>query len=80
MNLISDSKSTTPEYVNLFQGCYDKLVDYLEQNGLMIGTAAVVVGLFMVRYTSMFPITSICYVNRKQRRSYTEANRGSCLG
>ena len=30
------------------QGCYDQLEGYLTQNGILIGTAAVVVGVFMV--------------------------------
>ena len=34
--------------VYIFQGCYDKLHDYLIMNGIMIGTAAIVVGVFMV--------------------------------
>lgn len=29
-------------------GCYDKLHDYLIMNGIMIGTAAIVVGVFMI--------------------------------
>ena len=32
----------------LIQGCYDKLKDYLEQNGILIGTCAVVIAVFMV--------------------------------
>lgn len=35
-------------FTRLFQGCYDKLKDYLEQNGILIGTCAIVVAVFMV--------------------------------
>jgi len=35
------------------QGCYDKLHDYLVQNGILIGTVAIVVAVFMVRKTLM---------------------------
>lgn len=38
-----------PSNYTLYQvGCYDKLHDYLIMNGIMIGTAAIVVGVFMI--------------------------------
>lgn len=30
------------------QGCYDKLEEYIKQNGIIIGTAAIVTAVFMV--------------------------------
>lgn len=39
----------TPTNYTLFTtGCYDKLHDYLIMNGIMIGTTAIVVGVFMM--------------------------------
>lgn len=35
-------------YTLYMKGCYDKLEGYLTQNGILIGTAAVVVGVFMI--------------------------------
>lgn len=35
-------------YTLYMKGCYDQLEGYLTQNGILIGTAAVVVGVFMI--------------------------------
>ncbi|XP_045160546.1 tetraspanin-11-like [Mercenaria mercenaria] len=35
-------------YTLYMEGCYDKLEKYLEQNGILIGTTAVVIGVFMI--------------------------------
>ncbi|XP_060563760.1 CD151 antigen-like [Ruditapes philippinarum] len=35
-------------YTIYLEGCYDKLEKYLEQNGILIGTTAVVMGVFMI--------------------------------
>ncbi|XP_052774104.1 CD151 antigen-like [Mya arenaria] len=38
----------TYNYTIFTDGCYDKLEGYLRQNGILIGTAAIVVGVFMI--------------------------------
>ncbi|KAH3697735.1 tetraspanin-11-like [Dreissena polymorpha] len=38
----------TYNYTIYTDGCYDKLRDYLKQNGILIGTAAIIVAVFMI--------------------------------
>lgn len=43
------------------QGCYDKLEEYIKQNGIIIGTAAIVTAVFMVnnRCNTIIPASKI---------------------